>query len=122
MSQDPSEEIAVRVVEAVEEGFGCPCNPPGDAAALLRRFTQGDIETIDSGCCGMAGAFGMMRDHRDISKMIAEQSLHELLDAEPDDSIVMAGTSCRHQWRDIDHRPVLHPIEVIDRVLRPPTR
>jgi Fe-S oxidoreductase len=59
------------------------------------------VETIPSGCCGMAGDFGYERDHYEISQRIGEDRLFPAVrGAAPDTVIVASGTSCRHQ---IDH-------------------
>ena len=39
---------------------------PDDEMAVLKR-TGLDVTVLDSGCCGMAGAFGFEREHYDVS-------------------------------------------------------
>jgi len=81
--------------------------------AALRRVTDGEVQLIEAGCCGMAGVFGLQRDHYELSMQIAELALLPALHAEPDALAAAAGASCRHQIRDALDRRVLHPIEVI---------
>lgn len=59
------------------------------------------VETIPSGCCGMAGDFGYEKDHYEISQRIGEDRLFPAVRAAAADTVIVAsGTSCRHQ---IDH-------------------
>ncbi len=88
----------------------------GTAAAAVRRIAD-DVTLLDAGCCGMAGAFGMTRDHFDLSMRIAELALFPALRARPEAIVVASGTSCRHQVRDGLGRAALHPIEVMARAL-----
>jgi Fe-S oxidoreductase len=60
-----------------------------------------EVEVIDSGCCGMAGAFGFEASHYEVSMKMAELSLLPAVRACSDDTLVIAnGTSCRHQILD----------------------
>src|SRR5438045_8966817 len=55
-----------------------------------------DFETLDSGCCGMAGSFGFEKDHYDISMQIGELVLLPAVRRATADTLVIAnGYSCR---------------------------
>jgi len=72
------------------------------------------VETVDSGCCGMAGAFGYETEHYDISMAMAERRLaHAVRRSSPETVIVAAGTSCRTQIVDATGREARHPAEVL---------
>ncbi|WP_333863158.1 FAD-binding and (Fe-S)-binding domain-containing protein [Sphingobacterium sp.] len=72
------------------------------------------IETIPSGCCGMAGSFGYEAEHYDISMKVAELVLlPNIRKTEPDTLIAAAGTSCRHQIKDGVGRKSYHPVEIL---------
>jgi Fe-S oxidoreductase len=72
------------------------------------------VETIDSSCCGMAGAFGYHADTVDVSFAMGELSLLPAVrKAAPDAIIVADGTSCRHQIRDGTGREAVHVASVI---------
>ena len=72
------------------------------------------VETIPSGCCGMAGSFGYEKEHYDISMKIGELVLFPAVRKQAEDVIIAApGTSCRHQVKDGTGRKALHPIEVL---------
>ena len=68
------------------------------AKALLSRIPKAVVVDADAGCCGMAGSFGYMRDHYEVSRAIGERKLFPICRQAANDSIVVAaGTSCRHQ-------------------------
>ena len=72
------------------------------------------VETIPSGCCGMAGSFGYEKEHYDLSMKIGELVLFPAVRTQPDEIIIAApGTSCRHQIKDGTGRHALHPVEVL---------
>jgi FAD/FMN-containing dehydrogenase/Fe-S oxidoreductase len=72
------------------------------------------VETIPSGCCGMAGSFGYEKEHYDISMQIGELVLLPTVRKQPEDVIIAApGTSCRHQIKDGTGRKAKHPVEIL---------
>ena len=72
------------------------------------------VETIPSGCCGMAGSFGYEKEHFDISMKIGSLVLFPAVERQPAEVIIAApGTSCRHQIKDGTGRIALHPVEVL---------
>jgi Fe-S oxidoreductase len=76
--------------------------------------TNFNVQTIDAGCCGMAGSFGYEKEHYDLSQQIGEDRLFPALRAIDSSAIVAAsGTSCRHQIKDGVNKTALHPIEVL---------
>ncbi len=76
------------------------------------------VTTVDSGCCGMAGAFGYEKEHYDISIRMAERALAPAVRASaPETIIAAAGTSCRSQIHDTTQRQPLHPAEILRNAL-----
>ena len=72
------------------------------------------VETIPSGCCGMAGSFGYEKEHYDTSMKVGELVLLPTVRQSDEDTIIAAsGTSCRHQIKDGAQRKSLHPVEVL---------
>jgi Fe-S oxidoreductase len=72
------------------------------------------VETVDSSCCGMAGAFGYGADTIDMSLKMGELSLLPAVRKAPEDAVVVAdGFSCRHQINDGTGREALHVAEVL---------
>jgi FAD/FMN-containing dehydrogenase/Fe-S oxidoreductase len=77
-----------------------------------------DYRLLDSGCCGMAGAFGFERDHYDISQQIGEHELlPEVRATGADTMIVTSGFSCREQIQQGTGRRPLHFAEVLQKAL-----
>jgi FAD/FMN-containing dehydrogenase/Fe-S oxidoreductase len=84
----------------------------------LRMVPDLDVETIASGCCGMAGAFGYQAKHYDLSMKMAELDLLPRLRSAPRDTIVVAdGTSCRQQIRDGSGREAIHVARLLETAL-----
>lgn len=86
----------------------------GPSVQLLSLPENYTVETIPSGCCGMAGSFGYEKEHYDISMKVGELVLLPTVRAASDDTIIAApGTSCRHQIKDGTGRKAKHPVEVL---------
>ena len=77
---------------------------------LPRNYT---VETIPSGCCGMAGSFGYEKEHYELSMTVGEQVLFPAVREATEHIIAAPGTSCRHQIKDGTRREALHPIEIL---------
>jgi len=86
----------------------------GAVEAVLRLVPDLAVETVESSCCGMAGAFGYGADTFDVSLKMAELSLLPAVrKAEADTLILADGTSCRHQIKDGTGREALHVARVL---------
>jgi FAD/FMN-containing dehydrogenase/Fe-S oxidoreductase len=82
--------------------------------ATLKLVPDLAVETVESSCCGMAGAFGYGADTIDASLKMAELSLLPAVRrAEADTLVVADGTSCRHQIKDGAGREALHVARVL---------
>jgi FAD/FMN-containing dehydrogenase/Fe-S oxidoreductase len=80
----------------------------------LRLVPELKIETIESSCCGMAGAFGYGADTYQASIDMAELSLLPAVRAAETSTLIVAdGTSCRHQIADGTDRAALHVARVL---------
>lgn len=87
----------------------------GTAAAMrvLTASTNGAAAEINSGCCGMAGAFGHEVEHYDVAKAVGEQRLFPAVRARGDARIAVAGFSCRHH---IEHHTGVHVKHIMEYV------
>jgi Fe-S oxidoreductase len=84
------------------------------SSKLLSLPENYTVETIPSGCCGMAGSFGYEKEHYKLSMQIAELVLFPAIRNAADNVIIAApGTSCRHQVKDGTGRKAKHPIEIL---------
>ncbi|MFO7723771.1 MAG: FAD-linked oxidase C-terminal domain-containing protein, partial [Bacteroidales bacterium] len=76
-------------------------------------------EELKSGCCGMAGSFGMERKNYELSMKIGEQFLFPTIRQLGDGIIVaMPGTSCRQQLHDGTGKRAFHPVEILYKALK----
>src|SRR5262249_36979835 len=81
----------------------------GAVETTLKLVPGLEMETIESSCCGMAGAFGYDADSIDVSLAMGELSLLPAVRAAPADAVIVAdGTSCRQQIRDGTGREAIH--------------
>ncbi|MDH7569369.1 MAG: FAD-linked oxidase C-terminal domain-containing protein [Armatimonadota bacterium] len=84
------------------------------ALEALRLVPGLEVREIDSGCCGMAGAFGYDHRHYDVSMAVAEQRLFPAIRALPPDALIVAeGISCRQQIAHGTGRQAHHLAEVL---------
>ena len=82
--------------------------------AALRLVPELDVATVESSCCGMAGAFGYDAETIEVSRAMGELSLLPAIRQAPADAIIVAdGTSCRQQIRDGAGREALHVARVL---------
>jgi len=73
-----------------------------------------EYEHLDSGCCGMAGAFGFEKKNYDISMRIGERVLlPRVREAAKDTLIIADGFSCREQIEQATGRKAMHLAEVL---------
>ncbi|WP_069167195.1 FAD-binding and (Fe-S)-binding domain-containing protein [Nocardia altamirensis] len=71
--------------------------------------TMGMNVTEITGCCGLAGNFGMQRGHYDISVAVAENGMLPALRGAEDEAVFLAdGFSCRTQANQLADRSARH--------------
>ena len=79
---------------------------PSFMKRLAERLPERNVTLLDTGCCGMAGAFGALESKYELSLKVAEPLKHKV-HSQPFGTIVVAsGTSCRHQ---IEHLAPVRP-------------
>src|SRR5438094_6069202 len=85
-----------------------------DPDKKLLEAMGAEVEQPDSGCCGMAGAWGYERAHYDVSMACGERVLlPKVREASADTVVVTAGFSCRSQIEQATDRQALHIAQVI---------
>jgi Fe-S oxidoreductase len=81
------------------------------ALALCKGLT---VETVESSCCGMAGAFGYAAETYEVSLRMGELSLLPAVRQAPAETVIAAdGFSCRHQIAQGTGRRVRHVVQVL---------
>jgi FAD/FMN-containing dehydrogenase/Fe-S oxidoreductase len=90
-----------------------------DEEEVLTRLGL-DLQVLDSGCCGMAGAFGLEAGERyDVSAKLGERVLLPAVRAADEDTLIVAdGFSCREQIAQGSERRALHLAQVLQMALR----
>lgn len=93
--------------------------PMGVSASLALLKDAGfSVQVIDSGCCGMAGAFGYEKEHYEFSMRVAEHALFPAIRKalKVNDSVVLCtpGISCHSQIKDGIGITPFHPIQLIE--------
>jgi FAD/FMN-containing dehydrogenase/Fe-S oxidoreductase len=87
-------------------------NVKDEATALAA--TGGEVQLLDSGCCGMAGPFGFEKKSFEVSQMLGERALLPAVRAAaPGTVIVTGGFSCREQIAQNTGRRAVHLAEVL---------
>ena len=85
----------------------------GSEERVLRETLE-EVQSLNAGCCGMAGAFGFETNHYDLSVARGEQGLLPAVRAAPKDTLIIAdGFSCREQIAQSTDRRALSLAEVL---------
>ena len=82
----------------------------------ILNYIEGlDVETIETSCCGMAGAFGYGKDTYDISMRMAQERLFPAIKNNSKEiKIIADGTSCRCQIKDGLDKQAIHVAKFLD--------
>jgi FAD/FMN-containing dehydrogenase/Fe-S oxidoreductase len=85
-----------------------------DDKALLKKMGI-DYDLPETGCCGMAGAFGFEKDHYDIAMKCGERVLLPAVRSLDEGSLVITdGFSCHEQIKQATGREAVHLAQVLD--------
>lgn len=77
------------------------------------------VDTPDTGCCGLAGAFGFDAHNYQVSVDIAERELLPRARAAEEETIILTdGFSCREQVEHLSNRHPLHLAQVLANVVQ----
>ncbi|HEX4594320.1 MAG TPA: FAD-linked oxidase C-terminal domain-containing protein [Bryobacteraceae bacterium] len=86
--------------------------------ALLSHIPSCSVVDLDAGCCGMAGSFGYIKGHYDVSETIANRRLLPAVKAMKSGEVLVApGTSCRRQVLEFSGAKAVHPATLIRSLL-----
>jgi len=90
---------------------------PKSALRLASRLPNRTTALLDTGCCGMAGSFGMTASKYELSLKIAGPLIEQVKHQPFGTTIVLNGTSCRHQVQHLATVPTQHIAEVLAEAL-----
>ena len=84
---------------------------------VLKMIPGLNFELIEASCCGMAGSFGLEKEHAGISMQMAEDALLPDLREKPAARVLSNGFSCRHQIKEGVDRTSIHLAVLLDEAL-----
>jgi Fe-S oxidoreductase len=70
---------------------------------IIARMPNRIVTTLDTGCCGMAGAFGMMESKYELSLKIAEPLIAQIKQQPYGTIVIASGMSCRQQIQHLSN-------------------
>jgi Fe-S oxidoreductase len=76
-----------------------------------RDLLELDATSMNSSCCGMAGAFAALDSKYELSIKVAQPLVRGIAAQPPNTTIVASGTSCRHQ---IEHLTPVQPRDMAE--------
>jgi Fe-S oxidoreductase len=85
---------------------------PAFMARLVERLPGHRATLLETGCCGMAGAFGALAEKYELSRQVAADLLRKI-DNQQADVVIASGTSCRHQIVDLSSIRPKHMAELL---------
>jgi FAD/FMN-containing dehydrogenase/Fe-S oxidoreductase len=89
-----------------------------DHEEAVLRSLGAELQSLDAGCCGMAGPFGFQKDKFDVSQAMGERVLLPAVrSAAPETLIVADGFSCREQVLQGTGKQAIHLAEVLKMAL-----
>ena len=86
-------------------------------ARLAGLLPGAEAEMLDTGCCGMAGAFGVLRSKYELSLEVAKPLVDKVNNLAAGTALVACGTSCRHQIGDLTGAHPVHIAELLAETL-----
>ena len=90
---------------------------PAFMRRLAERLPGRKATVLDTGCCGMAGAFGALAEKYDLSVQVAAHLIDKINNQPPGTEIIASGTSCRHQIVDLTDLYPKHMAELLAEAL-----
>jgi Fe-S oxidoreductase len=90
---------------------------PAAMRRLLERLPERTVTLLDTGCCGMAGAFGMLESKYELSLKVAEPLIRAVKNQPYGTTVVASGASCRQQIQHLAPVRLRHMVEVLAEAL-----
>ncbi len=86
---------------------------PALGAKLAARLPNRTVKQLDTGCCGMAGAFGMLASKYELSLKVAAPLIEQIRQQPYGTTVVLSGASCRHQVQHLATVRTRHIAELL---------
>jgi len=94
----------------------CHAKSMTDTAYMTRlasALPQRTVTLLETGCCGMAGGFGMLKSKVELSLKVGAPLAEQLKALPFNTSVVASGTSCRHQISHLVNVRLKHMAELL---------
>jgi Fe-S oxidoreductase len=97
--------------------YHCPCHlcaigGVGASMELLEKVCGVNVVDLGSGCCGLAGTFGMQKKNYDLSSKISER-LTQVLERADVKYVLTECSACKMQIEHISNCIVSHPVKIL---------
>jgi FAD/FMN-containing dehydrogenase/Fe-S oxidoreductase len=89
-------------------------------AATVRRVPNVEASMLDTGCCGMAGSFGALRDKYALSVAVAQPLVDCVNKLPAGTALISSGTSCRQQISHLTNAKPVHFAQWLESVVGNP--
>ncbi|MDP8224086.1 MAG: anaerobic glycerol-3-phosphate dehydrogenase subunit C [Candidatus Lernaella stagnicola] len=83
-----------------------------NAPVILSRIPEFEIRTLDAGCCGLAGTFGLKHKTADLAVTIGQEVRERVAQWKPD-VVLSECEGCRMQITHLTGVPAKHPAEIL---------
>jgi Fe-S oxidoreductase len=120
LNKDPDALRFRRSVTAAAIHAHCHVKALGSPARLLKLaeyLPECKTTLLDTGCCGMAGAFGYKKDKYALSMQVGRLLADAIGRLDPGTAVVASGTSCRQQVSHLTQAKPLHMAELLAQAL-----
>lgn len=113
-------------VELIENkitlGYHIPCHMrllknPTSTSNVLKKLSGVEVDNLQSGCCGLAGSWGMSAKNYDLSIKIGKPMVDKLMKSSCSAGVTECPT-CSMQMEHLGNKDVMHPIEVVDKCIK----
>ena len=90
---------------------------PAQMRKLAERLPGREVYLLNTGCCGMAGAFGMLDSKYELSVKVAAPLIQQVKNQPYGTTVVASGTSCRQQIQHLSKVKLRHMAEALAEAL-----
>ena len=82
------------------------------AVELFEALAGAEVVNLDSGCCGIAGTFGMQKKNYELSMKIGRQ-LAKAVEASGCATVLTECSTCKMQIEHMTKAKAVHPIKIL---------
>ena len=83
---------------------------------VLKKLPGVETDKLNTGCCGMAGSWGMSAKNYDLSVKIGSPMVDKLNESKASIGVTECPT-CTMQLEHLGKKKIIHPVEVVDKCI-----